>query len=146
MKPILIRQSIFINKPPGAVWDFTQNYELRSRWDPSVQKAEVLETLPHRVVKLYMKGKTTMTFIYKLDDRPNKTTLVAKDISSPLIEAAGGFWSYEETNGGTLWTQTNSIALKNRFWVRIVFRLLKWMFERQAWSAMQRTRMLLESK
>src|SRR5204863_9955742 len=98
---ITIKYSIFINKPRELVWDYTQNYEHRTKWDKAVLEATVLQTSPNRIVKLRTKGNTTMTFTYKQDERPHKTSLVAKEISSPLIESAGGSWVYEEQNGKT---------------------------------------------
>src|SRR5436190_24354040 len=100
---IALRHSILINKPKELVWDYTQNYDNRTIWDSSVLETTILQTTPNRIVKLKMKGNTTMTYIYKLDDRPNKTTLVAREIISPIIESMGGAWTYEEKNGNTLW-------------------------------------------
>ena len=45
-----------------------------------------------------------MTFVYKLDDRPHKTSLAATEIESPIIESAGGSWTYEDQSDKTLWT------------------------------------------
>ncbi|MFI5265024.1 MAG: SRPBCC family protein, partial [Candidatus Kapaibacterium sp.] len=83
---ISIKCSILIAAPREAVWDFTQDYSKRSSWDTAVLKTEVLQTDPNMVVKLQTKGRTTMTFIYKLFDKPNKTSLVAREIESPIIE------------------------------------------------------------
>ena len=146
MNPIsvIIHHSIYINKPKNVVWDFTQDYDNRNRWDSSVLEAKVLQTFPNRIVKLKMKSNTEMTFIYKLDDKPNKTTLAATEIQSPIIEAAGGSWSYVEQNNGTLWSQTNTIIFKKNFLSFLLLPFYKFVFTRLTKQAMQKAKKLIE--
>lgn len=54
-----------------------------------------------------------------MDERPNNTTLATKDIRSPIIKSRGGFWTYVNKIGRTLWTLTNTHVLKEKY----VFRL-----------------------
>lgn len=143
---INISHSIFIKRSPEEVWDYTQNYDHRKKWDNAVVKAEVLQTSPKRIVKVKMKGGTTMTFEYKLDQRPNKTSLQAKDIQSSQIQAAGGSWTYEKQDEGTLWTQTNSIVLKNTFWNSLMFPLYKSIYSSQLITAMKLAKIMIEKK
>src|SRR5688572_5874741 len=75
---ITIKHSIIICRPKELVWDYTQNYENRCHWDNTILEATVLQSTPNRIVKLKAKGNTVMTFHYKLDDRPHKTSLIAK--------------------------------------------------------------------
>src|SRR5947209_2271807 len=98
---ITIKHSIAIAKSKEVVWNFTQDYSKRMSWDSAVLETSVLQSEPQRIVKLKTKGRTTMTFMYKLDDKPNKTSLVAREIESPIIESAGGSWMYEEDHTGT---------------------------------------------
>jgi hypothetical protein len=141
---ITIHNYVFVNKPILAVWDFTQNYSYRTQWDRSVIEATVLQEFPNRIVRLKAKGNTTMTFLYKLDDRPNKTSLVAKEIHSPLIESAGGSWTYVSKNNGTIWSQTNTIVLKNRLMLTLLLPVFRVMFQWQTKSAMSRAKDLME--
>jgi hypothetical protein len=141
---ITVNHSVFIAKPNEVVWDFTQNYDERKKWDEVVLKATVLQNSPNRIVRLKMKGNTAMTFVYKLDDRPNKTSLAAVEVQSPVIESGGGSWKYEEQNGGTLWTQTNTIVLKKHFLLRLLKPLLRRLFFVQTKKAMQKAKLLLE--
>ena len=145
MNSFIIKQSIFINKSKEEVWNFTQDYNNRPNWDNSVIEATVIQSLPNRIVKLKMKGNTIMTFEYKLDDKPNKTSLVARKIKSPLIEKAGGSWSYEDLKGGTLWKQTNSIEIKDKFFLRLVKPFLKTFIQLQTRQAMTRAKKMLEA-
>ncbi len=142
---ITIRHSIFIEKPREAVWDFTQDYDRRTQWDRTVKEAEVIGLAP-RTVRLKFAGNSSMTCIYKWDDRPKKTSLAARDINSPLIASAGGSWVYEEKDGGTIWTQTNSIVLKSSYALSLLKWLLEIMFKRRTMQAMQRAKKLMEQE
>lgn len=141
---VTIKTSILIRRSREVVWDYTQNYDYRTIWDSSVLGATVLQSVPNRIVKLKTRGNTSMTFIYKLDDRPNKTTLVAKDISSPLIESAGGSWNYEEQNGGTLWSQTNTITFKTNFLSTFLVPVYKRIFIFQTKKSMKKAKREIE--
>lgn len=140
---ITIRQQIVIDKPRDLVWDYTQDYAYRREWDDAVLETELLQTAP-RMVRVRLQGNTTMTFVYKLDDRPHKTTLAARDISSPIIESAGGSWVYEVQGKGTLWTQTNTIVLKNNFFLSIFSPVFRMMFGHQTKKAMRKAKKKLE--
>src|SRR5687768_15334236 len=141
---ITIKHSIIICRPKELVWDYTQNYENRCHWDNTILEATVLQSTPNRIVKLKAKGNTVMTFHYKLDDRPHKTSLVAKEIISPFIESAGGSWSYDKIGKGTIWKQTNTIVLKNNLMTRFMRPFYKWLFTSQTKSAMQRAKKKME--
>lgn len=140
---ITIKHCVSINKPKELVWDYTQNYDNRQVWDQSVLETTVLQTTPNRIVKLKLKG-ATMTLIYKLDERPNKTTLVAKEITSPIIINAGGSWAYEEQNGKTLWTQTNTIVFKKNIFLNLFLPMYRWFFARLIKKAMTRAKEEIE--
>ncbi len=141
---ITITHSVFINASPDQVWDFTQDYSKRASWDDTVLEAKVLQTVPHREVWLKLKGNSEMTFVYKLDDRPNKTSLVAKDVKSSFIIGGGGFWKYESKNGGTLWTQTNTLVLKPSFGIKLFLFLIRFTMSKQMKTAMIRAKGLME--
>ncbi len=141
---ITIKHSILIGKPREFVWDFTQDYAKRMNWDRAVLETQVLEHEPNRVVKLRTKGRTTMTFVYKLDDKPNKTSLVAREIESPIIESAGGSWTYEEQDDGTLWTQTNTIKFKNTMMLSFLLPLYRRIFVSQTKKAMKKAKRIME--
>src|SRR5436309_3481372 len=138
---ITIKYSITISKPRGAVWDFTQDYSKRVSWDSAVLETSILQHEPQRIVKLKTKGRTTMTFMYKLDDKPNKTSLVAREIESPLIESAGGSWTYDEDHTGkTIWTQTNTIRFKKNFLLPILLPFYRIIFLSQTKKAMAKAK------
>jgi hypothetical protein len=138
--------SILIDVPRTEVWDFTQNYDHRMQWEKSVLEVKVIQAIPPREVMLKIKGNATMTFVYKLDNRPNKTTLAIKKIHSPLIEGGGGSWSYEERDGKTLWTQHNTLVFKNKIVVVLLLPLYRWMLKLQTATAMRNVKKILEGK
>jgi hypothetical protein len=141
---ITIKYSILIDKPAAFVWDYTQNYDNRMHWDASVLEAIVLQTTPNRIVKLKTKGNTTMTFIYKQDERPYRTSLVAKEIVSSIIQSAGGSWSYEDQNGKTLWTQTNTVIFKKKYFLKFLLPVFEFLFSRATVNAMKKAKQEME--
>jgi hypothetical protein len=141
---ITIRQSIWINQSKTRVWDFTQNYELRKVWDDSVVSAELVQSQAPRKVRLKLKGSTTLLFVYKLDNKPHKSSLNAIDIQSPYLLKAGGSWSYEEKNGGTQWTQVNTLILK-KIYALLFKSIIRMLFNYQTRKAMLKAKHLLES-
>jgi hypothetical protein len=143
---ITIKHSILIHKPKSVVWDYTQNYSNRPVWDNSVLSTEVLHTTPNRMVRLKLKGKTSMTFVYKLDNRPNKTSLKGIDIESPYIIAAGGSWIYEEQNGITKWTRVDTIVLKDSLLMSLSIWLFKLILNFQTRKAMKKVKRILEEE
>ena len=140
-----IRHSIVINKPKEVVWDYTQNYDNRTAWDSAVLEATVLQITPNRIVKLKMIGGTTMTYVYKLDDRPNKTTLVAREVTSPIIESLGGAWMYEDQDDNqTRWTQAGSVILKKHFLVMLMLPICQMALSMLTKKAMQKAKQEIE--
>jgi len=138
--------SILINVSRTEVWDFTQNYDNRMLWDKSVLEVKVLQSFPPREVMLKIKGNTTMTFVYKTEQKPAKTSLAINKIESPLIEGGGGSWSYEEWEGTTLWTQRNTLLFKNKMHVVLLLPLYRWMLKLQTTAAMRKAKKMLEAK
>jgi hypothetical protein len=141
---ITIQNSICINQPKETVWDYTQDYNNRPTWDSSIISASPLPST-ERVIKLKARGNTTMTFAYKLDNRPYKTTLATLEVKSPLIESAGDAWNYEDHGSGTLWSQVSTIIFKRLFLMPIMLPFFKWIFVRQMKSAMNKAREILEN-
>ena len=85
-----------------------------------------------------------MTFVYKLDDRPNTTTLATQEVESPIIESAGGSWNYRDQDGGTLWSQTNTIIFKKNVLMPVLLPFYKWIFSTQMKNAMKKVKKMLE--
>jgi hypothetical protein len=142
-RTVVSKHSIFIAKPREAVWDYTQDYGKRPIWDFSVLEASILANEPSRSVRLRARGRTTMTFLYKLDDRPNKTSLATTEVKSFILESGAGSWSYEEHKLGTMWHQTNSVVLTRK--AALFKPILSWFFGRQTRTAMVKAKGLIEA-
>jgi len=140
---ITIHHSILINKSKEETWDYTQDYAHRTDWDSTILKAEVLQERP-RIVSVKFKGGIELTFVYKLYDRPNKTSLALQDIKSRWIIGGGGSWNYQEINGGTLWAQTNTLIFKPGFLNAIFIPLFKLRWKREIQISMLRAKRNLE--
>ena len=141
---ITIHHSIYINRPRETVWDYTQDYSLRPDWDKTVIEAKVLQTTPQKIVELKTSGNTIMKFVYKVYDRPNKTSLALQDIKSRRIISGGGSWNYQEKNGGTLWTQTNTLIYKPGFLNAIFMPMFRFSWKREIRKSMWRAKRNLE--
>ena len=115
-----IEHSINIPISAEELWDFTQDYSRRSDWDYSVKSATLIAEQPSRSARLELHGGDVMTFIYKLDERPRKTSLEARDIKSLLVSRAAGWWEYEQRGNLTVWTQANTIVLKDTWYCRLI--------------------------
>lgn len=141
---ITLHFSVSVRKPREAVWDFTQDYSLRMKWDKSVIEATVMNATTPRTVRLRMRGGTSMTFVYKQDEKPYKTSLAAIDVQSSIIQSAGGSWRYEENDHGTLWSQTNTLVFRNTPLVRLLLPVLKWSVSRQIKRSMRNAKQIME--
>lgn len=143
---VTIKESIRIAASPETVWDYTQNYAHRTEWDDAILEAKVLQTEPAPLVRIRGKGGLSFTAKYTLFRRPQITSLAMIDVESSWASGGGGSWLYEAHDGGTLWTQTNTLSIKNLF----LYRLLRPLFERQLHSgtqrAMHKAKQLLETQ
>lgn len=141
---ITIKESIFVALPPEEVYDFTQDYSKRPLWDSLVKEATVLETTPNRIVNLKAKDGSTMTVRYKQEDRPHKTSLAMTEVQSQMMQGGGGSWQYEAQDGGTLWTQVNTIILKDAVWAKLMIPVATKYFKDKTIQAMQKAKELME--
>ncbi len=139
---VTISESIFINRPPYLVWDFTQDYNKRSLWDKTIREAKVIETKPRRISIVGSWGLKA-ELVYKLDDRPNKTSLVMTNVSSVMISGGGGSWKYIPEDSGTLWTQTNTLIFKDSFLLRLLRPLITMSLKKNTRRGMKTAKTML---
>lgn len=120
---ITVKQSIYIAVKPEMLWDFTQDYNQRSRWDDSILEAKMIQQGSARKIAIRAKGMLQFQLIYKLENRPHKSSLAMTEVKSIFIEGGGGSWKYEEKDNGTLWTQTNTLILRTPWsWLKNLIR------------------------
>ncbi len=140
---ITIKHSIYIAASPDKVWDFSQDYKERYKWDSSILEAEVLQIQAHKIVRIRSKGGLNCLLKYKLEDRPNKSSLAMTEVKSIFIEGGGGSWKYEVQNQGTLWTQTNTLILKKHW--RWLGKWLKMSLLKNTRNSMQKAKQMIEA-
>lgn len=136
MATVTITETVFIAQTPEVVWDFTQDYSKRHLWDKTILSAVVIQQNPRKIAIKGI-GRLSAELLYKLDERPRKTSLAMMNIKSPFIIGGGGSWNYEAKDGGTLWTQTNSLVLKNNFLSFLMRPLIQGMLKTNTRQAMQ---------
>jgi hypothetical protein len=108
---VTVTETIWVNRSPETVWDYTQDFTRRTEWDAGIAEATVLAMDP-RTVRIRIGGLGAMTVVYRLDRRPERTSAAFTDVDSAWINGGGGSWEYEAVDGGTRWEQTNSLELK----------------------------------
>ena len=106
-------ESIWVDRSPEEVFDYTQDYATRSDWDPTVKSAKVLSEEPRRVEEV-LEGIGPVVMEYKLYRRGDRTTAAFRDTASSLISGGGGSWSYAAKDGGTDWSQTATLEFRHR--------------------------------
>ena len=144
-RSLTVTASVFVRRPAEFVWDFTQDYARRPEWDASVLEATVLEHEPLPRVRVRCAGGLSCVFRYRGFDRPRRTSVSMEEVRSLLIQGGGGSWSYEAREGGTLWTQTNSLMLRPGWWRQLLAPVVRRSLRAATRRAMQRARALLEA-
>jgi len=142
---IVITETIYIAASPETVWDFTQDYNKRHLWDKTVLSAKIIQEHP-RVLLIKGIGGLTTELHYKLDERPDKTSLAMFNTKSPFIVGGGGYWHYDAQDGGTIWTQTNSLILKKNLLALLLSPLMKWMLKKNTKKAMLAAKKMIENQ
>lgn len=109
---VTARESIHVERPPGVVFDYTQDYATRTDWDPTVMSAKVLSEDPRRV-QAVMRGIGPLVIEYKLFRRGERTSAAFTNVESTLISGGGGSWAYVASGSGTEWTQTATLEFRH---------------------------------
>ena len=141
---VTVTESIWVNRPPAAVFDYTQDYTHRTEWDAGIGEAAVVGTEP-RAARVRIPGLGSMTVEYRLDRRPERTSAAFVDVDSAWITGGGGSWQYEPVDGGTLWQQTNSLELKPSWLARLIAPFMERSLRRSTRRSMAEAKRRLES-
>ena len=144
MAKVTVSSSIQIDAPPDVVWDYTQNWRQRHEWDGSVAKATYLSEMPPVVVQVEGVGGLRFRVSYKTMQRPHLTSLVMSDLNSFWIKGGGGSWKYEENDRKTLWTQHNTLVLRDDLLGRIFRPLFAFVLARATRQMMARAKARIE--
>ena len=137
--------TIYVDRSPEEVYDYTQNYGMRSDWDPSITEVETLGDSPRRY-RLVIKGVGRFTVEYKLDRRGDRTSAAFTEVDARFFSGGGGSWAYVRNGTGTDWSATNTFELKHR----LLGRLLAPVVQRQMLASMRksmaRAKSIMESR
>ena len=144
-RSITVSESLVVARSPEDVWDFTQDYSRRHEWDASILEATVQESEPVPRVRIRARGGLDATFRYKLYRRPVQTSLAMEDVSSAMIAGGGGSWSYAAVDGGTLWTQTNTVVLREGWLTAMLAPLMRYGLASSTRRAMAKAKRMLEA-
>jgi hypothetical protein len=68
-----------------------------------------------------------------------------EDVESAWIEGGGGSWSYEERDGGTLWTQVNTLIVRDGWWRGFFVPAIRANLRSSTRRALERARQLAEA-
>ncbi|MGE3799827.1 MAG: SRPBCC family protein [Candidatus Kapaibacterium sp.] len=141
---VTVKETVFVATSPEIVWDFTQDYERRVVWDKSIITATVIQDKPTRIVEVKGKGNLRAKFRYKLDDRPNKSSLAMVNTESCIVEGGGGSWSYLPRDYGTLWTQTNTLILKKGLLTKLLRPIIAYLLRQRTRASMELAKQMIE--
>jgi hypothetical protein len=137
-------ESIWVNRSPDEVFDYTQDYATRRDWDPTVLSARVLSDEPRRVEEV-LEGIGPVVMEYRLFRRGERTTAAFRDTSSSLISGGGGSWSYAPQDGGTDWEQTATLEFRHRLVGWLMAPLLRRNMHKLMSKSMVEAKRLMES-
>ena len=141
---VTVTESIWVDRSPEDVFDYTQDYARRSEWDAGIAQAKLVGTEP-RTARVRIPNLGSMTVVYRLDRRPERTSAAFTDVDSAWVSGGGGSWQYEAVDGGTRWQQTNSLELK-RPWLRwLIAPMLERGLQRSTRASMAEAKRRLEA-
>lgn len=112
-KTVTVTERVYIAATPEEVWDFTQSELHRPLWKSYCPEPEFMEYETHRLVRF-------------------------KDCG-PL----SGVWTYEARGQGTVWSQSNTLALDHPL-QRAIMPLIRWRLRRATRRSMRRVKEALE--
>ncbi len=137
--------TVHVDRSPDEVYDYTQNYGTRSRWDPSITDVETLSESP-RTYRLVIKGVGRFTVEYRLDRRGDRTSAAFTEVDSRFFSGGGGSWAYKSNNGGTDWSATNTFELKHRRLGRLIATLVRRQLLASMRKSMATAKSIMESE
>jgi hypothetical protein len=105
-------ETIWVDRSPTEVFDYTQDYATRADWDSTVMSAAVVSEEPRRV-RAVLRGIGPLVIEYTLFRRGERTSAAFREVDSTLISGGGGSWSYTAREGGTDWQQIATLEFRH---------------------------------
>jgi ribosome-associated toxin RatA of RatAB toxin-antitoxin module len=101
MEAIKFTETILIGEKAEKVFDFTQDYNKRLKWDTFLKKADLIEgaLTPDKGVKAYCVAKNGLGMVteYVTYNRP-KVTAIKMTTGPYLFKSFLGSWTFKEIN------------------------------------------------
>ncbi len=98
-----IHSVIEISAPPGPLWDLSQDYYLRTQWDPFIREVKLLDgaTRTEVGVRSWVRAHNglTMTVKYITARRPDQVAMTMTE-GPRLFEKFSGAWGFEPLEAG----------------------------------------------
>ncbi len=104
----------------------------------------MLSSHPVPRVRVRARGGLTAVFQYRQFERPASTSLAMLEVSSRLIDGGGGSWTYEARDGGTVWSQVNTLVVKPGLFRRGCAVIAHWQLRRSTIRAMRSAKAVME--
>ena len=122
MESIKFSETILINETPEQVFDFTQDYNKRLRWDTFLKKADLIDgaTAPQKGVKAYCVAKNGIGMVteYVTYNRP-KVTAIKMTKGPFMFKTFLGSWTFREVSN-----EKTEVVFLYSFSLRFPFNLL----------------------
>jgi hypothetical protein len=141
---ITVSESIQVERAPADVFDFTQDYARRGKWDRLVVRTQSLDGGVRRF-RIKVRGTGSYTVEYRLFRRGVRTSARFTDVDSSWLAGGGGSWRYTPSGAGTRWIQTNTLELRSRWWLGPARSLVRLALRRSMRRAMSNAKRLMES-
>jgi len=141
---ITFSEKIVIERPKDIVWDYVQDFDRIAEWDQTVIEALVTEEAP-KTVKLKLVGNVSLSYVYKLENRPNKLSLSFRKVESSVLEHGGITSTFEERSATTMWIQTYTLVFKRAFLMGLRLPYYRWKFGMRVRKAMKNAKEILEN-
>jgi ribosome-associated toxin RatA of RatAB toxin-antitoxin module len=103
MKAIKFSEQICIHSNPEKIFDYTQDYRNRLKWDTFLKKADLVDAVKaDKGVKAYCVSKNGLGMLTEyVSFNPPKATAI-KMIKGPfMFRNFSGSWTFKESSGGT---------------------------------------------
>lgn len=140
---LTVSESIWVNRPPEAVFDYTADFATRTEWDHSITEVTILSASP-RTARIAVPGVGHTTVVTRLDRRPERTSAVFQDVDSRWITGGVALGSTNRKATATRWTVTNTLEFKPSWLMRLVRSVMTREIRRKTRRAMAEAKRILE--
>lgn len=138
-------ETIHVERSPNVVFDYTQDYATRTDWDDQIASAQVVSEDPRRV-RITARGLGAFTLEYRLFRRGDRTSAAFLDLENAFFSGGGGSWRYVPRDGGTDWTETNTLELRRPRLLGWLAPLVEWNLRAGTRRAMAKAKSIMESR